>query len=343
MADLAEKDKHLLEVAFYENPFYFSYSSLSKLMDSPNIFYKEYILKEKEIKTDKYLLEGTLIHHLILEDTNFDDKFLVLTDDLPSDNSIKIAYQIFNIYKEQVKEDLSNESKELVDFPEEIDAILKEINLHQHVKDREKRLAKIIEPKTEAYFNFLKTKANKIIIDSEMLEKCTKAANLLKANSNITDLLGLNIEGDGVSIGIYNELELRMDLPNKPFGLQGIVDNLVVDVQNKLIRINDIKTSSKSLVDFPETVNQWKYWLQAGIYLKLVLDYLKDFIDDSWTIEIRFIVFDKYDQIYAFQVGNESLIQWIKQTDEVIEKAVYHYQHRDYSLPYEFITSEVTL
>lgn len=34
--------------------FKFSYSSLKKLLDTPKIFYKEYVLGEKEISTEKY-------------------------------------------------------------------------------------------------------------------------------------------------------------------------------------------------------------------------------------------------------------------------------------------------
>jgi len=97
MAQLAEKDKHLLEVAFYEKPFRFSYSSLNRLLTAPNIFYKEYVLKEREIKTEKYLLEGTLIHYLVLDNRAFDEKFVVTPEDLPSDNSAKVAHMVFDV------------------------------------------------------------------------------------------------------------------------------------------------------------------------------------------------------------------------------------------------------
>lgn len=348
-AQLAEKDKHLAEVSFYEKPFYFSYSSLSKLLESPHIFYKEYILKEKEVKTQKYLLEGTLIHFLLLDGRAFDEKFIIAPSKLPSENTLKTVNHVFDHYKKLVEEDVDNARFELCDFPDQILEYLKEINLHQGLKDTKdgtgdsKRLAKIIEPSAEAYFNYLKNKGRREIIDSETLDKCKIAADKIKANDHIRELLGLDLESDGIKFGVYNELEHMMELKDMPFGLKGILDNMVVDVENKLVRINDFKTSGKPLAEFPDSVEYWKYWLQAAIYLKLAMDYLKDVIDSTWSFEIRFIVFDKHDQIYAFPVSNQSLVNWIGKTNKAMREAQWHYENKDYTLPYEFIAGEVSL
>ena len=56
------------EEEFYaRDKFNFSYSSLNKLLFSPSLFYKDYILQDREIRTDKHLVEGKLIHCLLLE------------------------------------------------------------------------------------------------------------------------------------------------------------------------------------------------------------------------------------------------------------------------------------
>lgn len=344
MAELAEKDKHLLEAAFYEKPFYFSYSSLSKLLIAPNVFYKEYILKEREIRTEKHLLEGILIHYLLLDNKElFDETFIVTPEDLPSENSIKVVYMVFEKYKELVEQDLTKADLMLCDFPEEVDAILLEMNLHQAVKDKDKRIAKIVEPKAEAYFEYLKNKGGREIIDSGTLDKCALAAELIKKNQNVIDLLGMTIEPDGINFGVYNELHLTMALENFPFGLQGVLDNMVVDVQNRTIRINDFKTSGKTLVDFPESVEYWKYWLQAAIYVRLAMEFLKEVINSDWTIEVHFVVYDKYDQVFAFPVSSESLLLWNLQLEQVLNEAKWHYENKDYTLPYKFIAGEVKL
>ena len=61
------KKDPIKEEEFYNKDFKFSYSSLNKLLFSPSLFYKDYILKEREEKTDKHLIEGKLLHLLLLQ------------------------------------------------------------------------------------------------------------------------------------------------------------------------------------------------------------------------------------------------------------------------------------
>ncbi len=340
-----EKDKNLLEAAFYSKPFYFSYSSLNRLLRAPKLFYKEYIMQEKEPSLEKHLLEGTLTHYLLLDNREeFDAKFLVLSENLPSENSLGVITRIFDMHKQKVAEDPKmNFDKTLKDYATEIDEILTEINLHQSVKDIEKRLAKIIEPKSEDYFEYLKKKENREIIDSAMLDRCSLAADTIKLDEKVRELLGMDRENDTTNFGIYNEMEIRMSLPDFPFGLKGIIDNMTVDVKAKLVRINDFKTSGKDLADFPDSVEYWNYWLQAVVYMVLVTDFLKEVIDDTWRIEINFIVCDKNNQIYAFPVSGQTLGEWIQRYNEVLKQAQYHYESKDYTLPYKFAKGEVVL
>jgi hypothetical protein len=341
----AEKDKNLCEAEFYNKSFYFSYSSLNKLLYAPNIFYNEYILQEKEIKTEKHLLEGTLTHFLLLEGNNFDDNFLVLPESLPSDNAVKALNEVFKIYEDKVNEDPSNEILKLSDFEDEILEVLKAMNYYQNLK-QETQLNKIIEPKSEAYFEFLKQKDKKEIIDSDMLDKCSRRVEIIKTNKDIMDLLGMNRVPDGKTFGVYNELPLQMAYDGLPFGIKGIVDNVTIDVKEKKITINDFKTSGKSLSDFSDTVEYWNYWLQAAIYLKLVAEFFKDVmskVDDKWSIKFNFIVFDKNDHLYAFPVSEETEDAWLKKCFSVLTKAAYHYESRDYTLPYDFAMRNVHL
>lgn len=334
-------DANLKEATFYENPYHFSFSSLNTLLTAPAAFYKEQILKQREDEFKKYLLEGIIIHYLVLENRGFDDKFLVLSDKLPGENNVLVVERIYNDHYLH----LENDQLILADFEQEIDDILTAIGLHQSVKDRDKRLAKIIEPRSEAYFAFLKQKDKKTIIDSALLDKCSRRAAIVKEDPEMRMLLGMDIIPDGRSFGVYNELPLSIpaETLNLPFGFRGILDNMVIDARKKLIRINDFKTTSKNLVDFKDSIEFWNYWLQAAMYHTLVKHYLKDIITPEWTIEFRFIVFDKYDQLYAFLVTPGTMDQWLEAMDNVIKEALYHYETREYALPYDFAHKYVTL
>lgn len=335
------------ESAFYSTPFKFSYSSLNRLLYAPSLFYKEYVLKEKEIKNDQHLIEGKLIHYLMLDTTSFEDKFILASGSLPSDNVktvVDVVYQVVN----------PTEEDELNNYEDVILITLKQINLFQKFVDDkkadkdgvkktgdQKRLDKILTPEAIEYFNFLKKKGSRDIIDQSTLDRCSEVVGILKDNQKVRQLLGLDLIHDGTNIGIYNEIEL--DIEGNPVGLKGIIDNMVVDAINKKVTINDLKTSSKSIQDFPESVTYWKYSLQAAIYLTLAKHFLKDVIDDSWSFEFNFIVIDKYNQVYPFKVSHATMLDYLDELGIALNQARWHYENRNYSLPYEFINHEILL
>lgn len=339
-------DENLLESEFYSKPFSFSYSSLNTLLTAPRAFYKEYILKLKDESFKKYLLEGTLIHYLVLENKGFDSKFAIATA-LPSENLMKMTTYLFKNHYDKIK------SNDLVDYRAEILEYLKEINLYQSLVDTkdgtgdDKRMAKVCDTTSQEYFEFLITSTDKTIIDNDTLAVASERAEILKADPEIRKLLGLDYISDGKTYGIYNELPIEMKPADTglPFGIKGIIDNLVIDVKNLTITINDIKTTSKSLSNFTESIEYWNYWLQASIYIELVKHFLKAILSKAqWTIKFNFIVFDSYNQLYAFPVSDETLIAWNTKTQTILkERALYHYESKDYTLPYEFAKKEIIL
>lgn len=328
------------EFEFYSKPFKFSYSSMNKLLRTPKLFYKEYVLNQREESMESYLVEGRVVHCLLLEDGTFDSKFVLSPGKIPTYGTGErtVVDKVFDKYQKESPEGKSM----LTDFQTEILDIMKEINLHQKLKTDQQRIEKIVTPQNESYFEFLKLKGDKTIIDSETLERCAKAVEDIKSNKQVCDLLGIGKETTDV-FGVYNEIELSMDLPNYSFGLKGIVDNVIVDIENKKILINDLKTTRKNLTEFSESVDYYNYWLQAVIYKQLVVDLCKGFYEDSWTVEMRFIVIDANNMVYPFLVSKETMSKWEEKYNAILNHCVYHYEKRSYDLPYEFATGKITL
>ena len=332
-------DNSLLEAEYFAKDIKLSYSSLNKLMNAPSIFYKEYILKDRKDSIAKYLLEGTLIHYLVLDGLDFDSKFIIMPDSLPSENSVSIIRDVYKIYQED-----DNAGATLDDYSPAVLQILADKNLHSRIKDDTKRIAKVIDQNGRDYFEFLKKQNGRTIIDSKLLDKCTKRAEIIKDNDKIREVLGLDLIHDGTKIGVYNEIELDgpCDMTDL-FELKGILDNLVVDVVNKVVTINDFKTTSRMLEKFKDSVDNYRYWLQACIYMKLVRHFLSDVPIDKWTFKFNFIVFDRYDQLYIFPVSSNTLLEWNKKTDKVLEAAVYHLTEKEFDLPFKFAKNLVSL
>jgi phage-related protein len=122
-----------------------------------------------------------------------------------------------------------------------------------------------------------------------------------------------------------------------PFGLKGIVDNIKIDYAAKTVYINDLKTSSKTLSEFKESIEYYNYNLQAAIYSVLVSYKLSEILNSSWKIQFSFVVIDKYQQVGIFEVSQDTLIRWDEKLSNTLEIARAHYITRDYSKPAEFI------
>ena len=321
------------EKEFYDKEFSFSYSSLNKLLFSPSLFYKDYILQEREIKTDRHLIEGKLIHCLLFEPEKLKEKFNVVPGKTPSDNVRKVLKDM-TLYTDEKNLD------KVEDFV--ILDSLKHMNLYQSLKADEARIAKIRTEDHKPYWEFL---SNPVVdvVDNDTLERCQEQVEIIKSNKDVMELLQIvetDFELDPVSS--YTEQYLETKLNNYKFGLKGFIDYYKIDTESKTITICDLKTTSKSIAEFGETVEFYNYWLQAAIYSTLVINNVDDEYKD-YQILFKFVVIDKYDQVYVFDVQEETLEQWGLSLKETLDQANYHYTEKNYSLPYQFLTGQVIL
>jgi hypothetical protein len=330
-----------LEAEFYKEKFYFSYSSLKKLLWNPAVFYQLYVLNIRNKGLDSDLINGKVIHALLLEGGKFNENFIISPSELPSGNSKVVIDRVYNHYKILVTDSAETRTN-LEEFGNAILDVLADMKLHQSLKTDEQRLAKIITPDNISYFEFLKEKKDKVLIDQETYNYCKAAVDVVKATPDICNLIGCATT-DFDNKEVYNELELQVDIKGKKFGLKGIIDNLLIDHDTKVIYINDIKTTSKELKDFKETVNFYSYWLQAVIYCTMVAIKFKDLLDNGYDIKFSFVVIDKNFNTYAFPVTSPTLENWFNKLTEVLDIASWHYENKNYGLPYEFAKGLVTL
>lgn len=340
LEDLMQESIEIMEKDFYSRKFQFSYSSLNKLMWNPQAFYQMYVLGNREEKTESYLVSGKVVHALLLEPEKFDEQFVISPDNLPTGNIRVVVDRVFAHHQELAKNGDSREY--LSEFEGAILDVMKDMNYYQNLKTDQQRLDKVITPEMDSYWKFLKTKGSKTLIDKETFDFCLTGVELIKTNHKVCDLLGCNIN-EFSNKEVYNELPVEGHINNKPFGLKGIVDNILIDHNAKVIYLNDIKTTSKELKDFPESVEFYNYWMQAAIYSGLIATKFINLIEEGYTFKFHFIVIDKAYQVYPFLVSDSTLNDWIMKLNTVLDKAEWHYVNKDYTLPYDFAVGKVTL
>lgn len=316
------------EENFYKKKFHFSYSGFNKLLFAPSAFYKHYILNQREDKMEQHLIEGSLLHCLLLEEDKFHDKYVVSPVNLPGDSIKNVVDKVF--VRALVTNNLHLSLEQLED---DILQILQDINLYQSLKTDAQRVEKVVTDASISYYNFLATKGDKAVIDEDTLNKVKGYAEIVRSNEKITSLLNIG--------GTYSQSEVPLVMDTQyDFGLRGFVDNINIDHDAKVIYINDLKTSGKMLQDFPETIDYYKYWLQAAVYCRLVR---ANYSLGNYKIKFHFIVVDKLTQCYAFEVSQVTLNSWMDKLDEIMKIADYHYTNRKFDLPYEYEVGNVIL
>jgi hypothetical protein len=328
--------------------FYFSYSSLVELLRDPKVFYKKYILKEREDKDEKYMKEGKLFHLFVLEPENFDEKFVMTPTKVPGGYALETINALVNHLTEEFMYATENklpvsEWKELHDYSDYILKFLSDYNYYQSLKTDAQRLEKINTPEGIEYYNAKRDSfiLKKTIVDTEMVEKAHEKANIILKDPECQEILNA---ANSKQL-IRKELELKHDIPNYSFGLKGIIDHVKVDYANETIYITDLKTTSKKLLEWYKDFEQseYMYWLQVIIYKELILNLVPKGSKTAWKLKVNFIVIDKTNCHYVFPVSAESLHAWSIKTKEKLEIAKWHYNNEKYNLPFELQTKKVQL
>jgi hypothetical protein len=342
--NISFSDRMQKEEEFFSKPFLLSYSGLNRLLYSPALFYNHYVLGQRDDVEDRNMIEGKLIHCLLLNPENFDKEFVLSATDIPSDNPRQLLNTLFAHYKELKKHDPEDTREDLHEFSGAIIDILSDMNLYQSLKTDTQRLEKIITEKHVSYWDYLKKSQNRTIIDHDTYTFANSVVEKIKNTPSVIYLMGF-FEDPLRGITKQNEVELVKFSEKHPFGIRGFIDNLVIDPSIKTIKINDLKKSSKDISSFKDSIEYYRYYLQAAIYYRLVEHvYLTRPEYKDFTITFSFVVVDAYMQIAPIRVSSAKMQEWLEILDQKLLQATYHFEQKEFNLPYEFlINTEVVL
>jgi hypothetical protein len=314
-------------------------SALKLLLESPKTYFKHYVLAEKDIKTGKHFDEGSLVHCMVLEPEELENKFINMGIPVPTDSTRLCLEHLLS---------LGRDASELGEYHEEIINYLKDINLHQALVDDkkapwktgdEKRLEKIITENSSEYFKIMVEAREKTIVDAATWDKCYAKASAILSNEKANFLLKPVNEDDEVRY----EIELSDRPEELQYGVKGILDVIKVDRKNKTVYISDVKTHGGKLKDFATSAEKYEYWLQPIIYQILAKSLLRGKAYD-YKIVFHFIVVDQSDDVYCFPIEETSMEKYLAELFYMINKKVsYHITNQDFTLPYEFANNLISL
>jgi len=338
---VAEKEQE-----FKAEKFYFSFSSLVKLLRDPKLFHNDYILRQREDISAKHLDIGELLHCLVLEPEELEDKFVIMSQKAPGGKIRTVIDAVYKTYVRPMVNANPGTVYTLNDFESELIAEMVEQDAYQNLTDAkratngvkltgdQKRLAKIITPSTQSYFGVLIQGEKKTIVDFDMAQTAHEKAQLILSHEDAMSFMKtFNSKED-----VRREMYLEYDLPGYTFGLKGIIDCLKVDYKNETIYISDIKTTSKKLEDWRKGFmeSEYMYWLQAIIYKELIQKLIPEDSRGKWKLVFTYIVIDGKNNVYCFNVSAESLREWEFKTKNALDIAKWHLDNHSFNLPYAY-------
>lgn len=292
------KLKKLMSEPEYRKLPHISYSKLSSLDKSP------LSLKGNNIKMTDPLIYGSAVDVLIFDGREeFDKKFTTITCSKPQYKLLTLIESLFEETKnslklgEEINNDINTYEKRLLKLARIIkfggenwgdEAILRNA----------KKGAEYFKALVETY------KEKKLILSPQQYEYIINSVNTLKTHPFTKKYFDEKQEG----IDIYFQFPIVWSYQEKDIEVhcKSLLDILIIDHNQKLIKPVDLKTSGKSIYSFPSSFIEWKYYLQASFYTDAV-KYLKEQYEQIKDYEVdlfKFVVISSKNPIkpLVFQI-----------------------------------------
>lgn len=228
---------------------------------------------------------GSCVDTLITgSDKEFNNKFLVAEISEELSEALKQITQV-------LYDKFHDKYESLAAIPD--DVILESItdiqwNNHWLPKTRVKK----IKDDCASYFLLLGMAEGKEVISYNTYRKAMECVDSLRKSESTR----FYFESDSVfdtNIQRYYQLKFKATILDMDF--RCMPDELIVIHDKKLVVPVDLKTSSKPEWEFPKSFIQWKYYLQANLYTKIlrrVMDHDDDYKDYK-IASYKFIVINK--------------------------------------------------
>lgn len=242
-------------------------------------------LKSKE-STSEAMMFGTMVDSMIDGSFKRDDYYFAKTVDIGE--KIKPAIDILLNRLENIEGDFNSD---LTNYEYLMTSILKNNYIDYYLKRTpESRASSIIKDKgAQEYFKFKIEGKDKIIITIDMYEDALQCVNILR-----THKFTKKIFSNKLKEAYY---QFKYQWSEKGTSFKGMIDRLIIDHENKIIKPYDLKTGSKSLYSFTDSFYKYRYDIQAVMYYvicKLIRDeHYPDYEVDTF----KFIYIGRFEKL----------------------------------------------
>lgn len=307
---------------------------------SPQLFKQHWDDEAPPLKTSS-LEFGNLLHLAVLEpdflnysvdDGNTPDKIRDILKDMYS--QVKMSDDITNA--------VTGENISIGPIENYAYVILSVCDKHSYGKTwkDETRINKILTQGYK-YWNLMRD-SDKFIITKQQEDLMHNCLDSLRNNKNASrHLFGQSIESkNDDEIEVYNELEIHWKNPLYCFPLKAKIDRIQVNHSNRTFQIIDLKTTSKSLGQFHESFEHYRYYRQVAYYEEAAKQYLKDVYDKTYVgvdHAICAVETKGFNNCEVFTISIDSLSRGEVEMQDLLERLNEHFSSDNWNQTLETI------
>lgn len=311
-----------------------SHSSLSALKISP-LYFQKYINRELDQDDSRYLDLGSAIHCYILENHLFNDKYIISNTDVIGGMMGKFLEAL--VENEKYVTESVHDSTE--DVPGEF-VLINTDHLYQHCYDISgfklpiaSVINKLKTKENNDYLNFLREAMGKHVLSQEEMGVIINCSETVKMHAVAANILNTSELSGG-------EPEKEILWTHKGFKVKSIIDNLILDKEQKLVTVTDLKTTSKNPYNFIRSYTSYGYYRQIAIYKLAAQDYLKQLGENPMDYDFKtYIVALQTTGLYecvVYEPDNTDLSIAIDEFESLLDRLKWHQDHNRWEYPMEY-------
>lgn len=275
-----------------------------------------------EKKLSVHMERGTLLHDW----HEHQDGFVISDMVKPEGVMGQWSEAVYNLLA-QSEGGFRNYSKEIV--------LLAKGAFYSNIKDETKAF-ETFEKSGRDYVDGLFKADGKVIVTSKTGTILKAQISSLQAHKKANYMLFSQVSSTSQRI---KELEIYWEVDveglDSKVKLKAKLDNIIIDFKNKVIYLNDLKSTGKPVALFKGSFVSFRYYRQIAFYANALFQYLLQIEQNplEWSIVPRMVAVDNTPQfnVHTFTLAQEWVELGQKECGELISRVAWHIKNNEWS------------
>jgi gluconate kinase len=307
-----------------------SSSSLKWFEVSPKYFLKMY-LKELDEENKFIYKKGTMVHTYLLEPEVFGKEYVFLDFETPKSQQQKdFCDKVARFKKGNKKEILLRAYRDCYSTKEPDEKVLeKATSLEKQYKD---------------YIKSIKISTIKIVIPKSSDDKLKEITQEIKNHKVASKLIFGDLDNLFEKTEVHNEFQIYWKFMNVE--CKSMIDRLIIDHENKIIKLVDLKTSS-TYDEFDDKLFEYDYNRQLAFYWLAIYNWAKqnNIIIDDYKKETYIVAINMKEptEVKVYSITDKTLNMGLNSIERIMKELEWHFETNNWDYTRDYYEGDGTI